>query len=86
MNDRIVRSPFVARALEGTLSASDRTGLVRDVPVGPRAQRRIDRMRTQVQPSASRVRFDVSGRPDMAAPSVWRNAEMFGLRAGKDAS
>lgn len=75
---RYIEPPWVRNARTSTLPASDRSGLVRDVPIGPRAMRRIERQRTQYQPSAGRERFDVSGRPTMSRPAIWQRLALYG--------
>jgi hypothetical protein len=57
---------------------------VRVLPVGKRRLAKIERQRTQTLGSVKREMFRVSGRPDLATPSVWRNAEMFGISVGDD--
>ena len=45
--------------------------VVRVVALGPKALARIERMRAQRVPYATRTRFDVSGEPRMTRPAIW---------------
>ena len=51
---------------------------------GPRAQRRIERMRTQRMGHAQREAYRVSGRPDMSRPGIFRPDATLYLTGGKD--